>query len=180
MLLKDHGRRGLGHEVMRGLLARRLLGEPVVLYRSPAGDPVALEDRCLHRRAPLSSGRVVGDEVECGYHGLRFAPSGEVHPGPGAGPGPQGLGPLDGRPVPACVRSYQVVERHGFVWIWMDGAAPGDPAAIPDYHGTPSPGGRRIYFDVNPRADYRLAIDNLLDLSHGERSCTAATSAVPR
>jgi len=73
MLLKDHWYvAAWAHEVTRGLLARRLLGEPVVLYRSTAGDPVALEDRCLHRRAPLSLGRVVGDEVECGYHGLRY------------------------------------------------------------------------------------------------------------
>ena len=61
------------HEVTRALLPRRLLGEPVVLYRTTSGRVVALDDRCLHRRAPLSLGRVLGDEVEWGYHGLRFA-----------------------------------------------------------------------------------------------------------
>ncbi len=152
------------HEVTRELLARRLLGEPVVLYRTTAGRVVALEDRCLHRRAPLSLGRVLGDEVECGYHGLRYAPSGECTLIPGQDRVPRVAGP-DGRPGPACVRSYLVVERHGFIWIWMD-EAPGDPAAIPDYHWHTEPGWEVDYFYVNPRADYRLAIDNLLDLSH--------------
>ena len=117
------------HEVTRELLARRLLGEPVVLYRTTAGRVVALEDRCLHRRAPLSLGRVLGDEVECGYHGLRYAPSGECTLIPGQDRVPRVAGP-DGRPGPACVRSYLVVERHGFVWIWMD-EAPGRPSGDP-------------------------------------------------
>ena len=53
-------------------LGRTLLGEPVVLYRRADGTPVALEDRCCHRHAPLSLGTVVGDDLRCGYHGLKF------------------------------------------------------------------------------------------------------------
>src|SRR4051794_39826622 len=59
-------------EVGRSLIARRILGEPVVIYRTEDGAPVMLEDRCAHRRLPLSKGRLIGDRVQCGYHGLEF------------------------------------------------------------------------------------------------------------
>jgi phenylpropionate dioxygenase-like ring-hydroxylating dioxygenase large terminal subunit len=64
-------------EVSRAPLARMLLGEPVVLYRKADGTPIALEDRCCHRHLPLSRGRVEGDGLRCGYHGLRFDASGK-------------------------------------------------------------------------------------------------------
>ena len=47
-----------------------ILGEPVVLFRKEDGTPVALEDRCVHRHLPLSMGRLVGDHLQCHYHGL--------------------------------------------------------------------------------------------------------------
>ena len=59
-------------DVGREPLARVLLGEPVMLFRREDGTPAALEDRCPHRNLPLSEGRIVGDSVECGYHGLIF------------------------------------------------------------------------------------------------------------
>ena len=68
---------GLAHELGDKPLARVFLGEQVVLYRDHAGAPVALADRCCHRALPLSMGKVIGDDIECGYHGLRFAPSGD-------------------------------------------------------------------------------------------------------
>src|SRR3954452_4688605 len=61
-------------EVGRDLLARRLLGIPVVLYRAGAGDVVAMEDRCIHRAYPLSAGRLDGDRLVCGYQGFVFDP----------------------------------------------------------------------------------------------------------
>mgnify|MGYP002828073963 CR=1 FL=1 len=64
------------HELSDAPLARRLFGRPVVLYRRIDGSPVALEDRCCHRNLPLSMGRIIGDNIQCGYHGLEFAPDG--------------------------------------------------------------------------------------------------------
>ena len=58
------------------LLARTFLDEPVLMYRAESGDVAALEDRCCHRHAPLSKGRLEGDAVRCMYHGLKFDPSG--------------------------------------------------------------------------------------------------------
>ena len=57
-------------------LAVRVLGEDIVLYRRSDGRAVALEDACPHRKLPLSQGRIQGDLLECGYHGLRFDCSG--------------------------------------------------------------------------------------------------------
>src|ERR1700732_4873781 len=63
-------------EVGEGLLARRLLDRPVVLYRRSSGDVVAMEDRCVLRAYPLSEGRRDGDRVVCGYHGFSYGPAG--------------------------------------------------------------------------------------------------------
>ena len=59
-------------EIGSAPLARTVIGEPIVFFRLASGDAVALADRCPHRLAPLSLGRVVGDQIQCGYHGLRF------------------------------------------------------------------------------------------------------------
>ena len=57
-------------------LARTICNEPLVLFRGGSGNVAALTDRCPHRKAPLSSGEVVGNDIQCGYHGIRFAPDG--------------------------------------------------------------------------------------------------------
>jgi phenylpropionate dioxygenase-like ring-hydroxylating dioxygenase large terminal subunit len=63
-------------EVQDNLLSRRIVGEPILLYRLSNGAPVALIDRCPHRFAPLSKGCKVGDHIRCGYHGLTFDAAG--------------------------------------------------------------------------------------------------------
>ena len=60
------------HEIGRRPLGRIILGEPIVFYRLEDGTPVALEDRCAHRHLPLSMGTLVGDVLQCHYHGLRY------------------------------------------------------------------------------------------------------------
>ncbi len=54
------------------LLGRTILGEPVLFYRSAQGAIAALEDRCCHRGLPLHHGQVLGEHVQCGYHGLVY------------------------------------------------------------------------------------------------------------
>jgi vanillate O-demethylase monooxygenase subunit len=116
----------------------------------------ALADRCAHRHAPLSLGRVENDSLRCRYHGLVFDASGRCTEVPGAAQIP-----------PACrIRAYPAAVRDGWVWIWMGDAAAADPALIPAGVG----------FDAAPTAfrsgaldydaDYRLINDNLCDLSH--------------
>src|SRR3954468_13175226 len=63
-------------EVGRTPLARTVLGQSIVLFRTEAGAVVALRNRCCHRSFPLSNGRLIGDIIECGYHGLQYDPTG--------------------------------------------------------------------------------------------------------
>src|SRR5688572_12384039 len=73
----------LASEVGRTLLARRILGEPLVLFRTESGQPAALADMCPHRQYPLSRGALTADGIRCGYHGLRFAADGRCLEIPG-------------------------------------------------------------------------------------------------
>jgi phenylpropionate dioxygenase-like ring-hydroxylating dioxygenase large terminal subunit len=92
-------------EVGRESLARTLLNDKVVLFRTEAGNPVALEDRCCHRALPLSLGQCVGDNLQCGYHGLQFDRNRQCVEVPGQ----------VNIPPNAAVRSYPLVER----WNWI-------------------------------------------------------------
>jgi phenylpropionate dioxygenase-like ring-hydroxylating dioxygenase large terminal subunit len=137
-------------------VARIMLGEPVVLYRKADGAPVALEDRCIHRRAPLSIGKVVGDAIRCGYHGLTFDPSGACIKIPGQA----------AIPPAARVRRYPAVERHSCIWVWMGEPERADPAAIPDFHWLGTPDWAVCKKHAHVACHYQLVVDNLLDLSH--------------
>ena len=64
-------------------IGRTVCGEPIVLYRTSDGTVVGLDDRCPHRGYPLSAGTLCGDEIQCGYHGLRFTPDGRCSYVPG-------------------------------------------------------------------------------------------------
>src|ERR1700761_672315 len=106
------------------VLARTIMDEPIVLYRKADGGIAAVEDRCPHRFAPLSMGKVVdGDRIQCPYHGLEFDGSGACVKNPH---GTKNIPPR------ARVKSYPVLEKHKAVWIWM-GERPADPAKIPDF-----------------------------------------------
>jgi len=144
------------HELGETPLARTILDEPVVLYRAQDGRIAALEDRCCHRRLPLSLGRIKGDRLQCGYHGLEYDPSGQCVAIPA-----QLHIPPDAR-----IKSYPVVERHRWIWIWMGDPALADPASILDFHWLDDPawGAKGDMFPV--KCNWQLIVDNLLDLTH--------------
>lgn len=138
-------------------LARTILDEPLVLFRDRAGRVAALEDRCCHRGTPLRFGELVDAGLQCGYHGLVFDASGAcVHV-----PGQERIPPR------ARVRSWPVVEKNAFVWIWMGDPQRADPTTIVDYpfHDDRArwPHKSEVY---RVRADYMLMVDNLMDLTH--------------
>ncbi len=147
----------LDEEVRDRPLGRTILGEPVVLFRTADGALHAFEDRCPHRQLPLSMGKIVGDALQCHYHGLRFDGSGICVRVPGQ----------DRVPHQARVRTYPVVERYRWIWIWMGDPALADPSAqICDFHWLQDPewGAKPSYLHVE--ANWQLVVDNLLDLTH--------------
>lgn len=133
-----------------------ILGEPVVLYRTESGRAVALEDRCVHRLAPLSLGRCEGERLRCMYHGLLFDPDGKVAEIPGQ----------DLIPAQARVRSYPVTDRHSWIWVWMGDPARADESLIPPAVGLDDPDWILGHGHLDYEAEARLINDNLLDFSH--------------
>ena len=148
---------GFKHELDdQKVVARKLLGVDVVMLRHSDGRIAALEDLCPHRLMPLSAGTRIGDELQCGYHGMRFSISGACTLAPGQ----------THIPSQACVRNFPLVERHGLLWIWVGQADKADPALVPDIRWNDNPAWTpsRGYHHVE--ADFRLSVDNLMDLGH--------------
>ena len=145
------------HEITRSLTPRTVLGEKIVLYRREDGSTVALADRCCHRKLPLSMGRLIGDRVECGYHGMTYDPDGRCVRIPGQ----------ERIPEKARVKSYPVHERWGWVFVWMGEAEKADPTLLPEVPEFGAPG-----WGINRGPVMRIeshqawVIDNLLDPSH--------------
>jgi phenylpropionate dioxygenase-like ring-hydroxylating dioxygenase large terminal subunit len=143
-------------------LAVELMEQPVVLYRDRAGQAHALVDRCPHRNAPLSLGRVDDrGHLQCGYHGWCFDGAGACTAVPG----------LEGEPGAAnrSVATHAVAESDGFVWIWGEpGSTPsGSPLALPKLQDTDDR--RRVgrtVFVCDLESTMHAAIENALDVPH--------------
>ena len=146
-------------EVTRTPMERWILDEPVAFYRREDGTPVAVDGRCPHRSFPLGKSRVVGDNIQCGYHGIAFRPDGSCAEIPTQVTVPK-----------VCrIKSYPVSEQWNWIWIWPGDPALADASLIPDHFemGLTDPGFRSAgdaYFLVPGR--YMLMHDNLLDLTH--------------
>ena len=153
---------GLSGEFPKGSLAGQVVAEkPIVLWRNAAGDIAAFDDRCVHKRMPLSQGRLLADGLlECAYHGLTYDGSGRcvrvpAHP--------------DGHIPPAAqLRPVPLVEADGLVWVW-----PGDPAkaaAVPPPRipelADPMWDSRDVGGAMAVPANSLLLIENLLDITH--------------
>ena len=136
-------------------LGRRICGEAMVFYRGGDGSVACVEDFCPHRGAPLSLGTVRDGRLVCGYHGLVMGADGHCVSMPGIR-----------APRVAPIRAFPVVERHGFVWVWPGDADLADDAALPVLAWAGRPDwvhGGGLY---HVACDYRLMIDNLMDLTH--------------
>ena len=137
-------------------LGRRICGERIAFFRRASDRSVAaVEDFCPHRGAPMSLGKVEGDTLVCPYHGLVLD-----------GEGRTCSMPKQRVSVFPKTRTFPVVERYGFIWVWPGDAARADPADIPAFEWGDNPAfayGGGLY---HVKADYRLMIDNLMDLTH--------------
>jgi vanillate O-demethylase monooxygenase subunit len=139
-----------------------LLDTPLVFFRSADGAVASLADRCPHRFAPLSKGRLCdgGATLQCPYHGLRFDSTGAcVH------------NPHSNSSIPKAARvdSYAAVERHGLLWWWAGISTLADESLIPDYRefaNAPPDATIRGYLPTD--CHYELLVDNILDLTHAD------------
>ena len=106
-----------------GVVAARLHGRDLALWRSASGQAQAWEDRCPHRGVRLTLGRVVGDRLACAYHGWEYA----------AGTGRcMAIPAMPREPVPGkvCARTYAVREAQAMVWVALDGDGGTHPAGF--------------------------------------------------
>ncbi|MEO6570998.1 MAG: aromatic ring-hydroxylating dioxygenase subunit alpha [Ilumatobacteraceae bacterium] len=143
-------------EVGRTLLARTICGQHLVLFRTESGQVAALDDRCSHRGLPLSAGALMGDEIQCAYHGLRFDSCGTCTWAPGQ----------ERIPSRADVRARPVVEQGPWIWGWMGDPDTADRTALPTTPWFDDPAWASVHGMEPLAARYGLLIDNLLDLSH--------------
>lgn len=148
---------GWEHELIDGaLLGRTILGERVLFYKDSNNKVIAMDDRCCHRGAALSLGRLEGDNLRCMYHGLLFDSEGTCIEVPGR----------DAVPPSFKVPVYPVEVRDKLIWIWMGVAElanrdeiPGfEYLSKPEWHGEPG----YLHYEAN----YQLLVDNLADFNH--------------
>lgn len=142
-------------EIHERPLGRTVCGERMVFFRGPEGQAVGLEDWCPHRGAPLSLGRLVEGRLICGYHGLEMGCEGKALAMPGQR--------VRGFPK---VQHYPVVERYGFVWVWPGEATLANPALLPHLAWAEDPSWVFAGGMFHVKCDYRLMVDNLMDLTH--------------
>lgn len=158
-------------------IARTLLGNPLVVFRRDDGSPAALLDRCAHRNVPLHTGRVVGDCIECPYHGWQFDGAGACTRVPGLVSDTTGTEQTDteqtgtehtGTEPPnrgRRVTAFPVVERQGFVWVWSD--AESDPNTEPfDFPLENAAGYTTVRRMVEAEGTLHAMVENALDVPH--------------
>ena len=134
------------------------MGEQLVFWRDGRGKVNCLRDKWVHRGVQLSRGKVIGDHIQCPFHGLEYDSSGKVT-----------IIPANSRntPVPDRFRAsgYPTYESHSFVWIWWGEDPPKDlqpPRFFADIDNSLSYG--RVYDHWN--AHYSRVIENQLDAAH--------------
>jgi phenylpropionate dioxygenase-like ring-hydroxylating dioxygenase large terminal subunit len=144
-------------EVTDKPLGRKILGEPLVLYRDADNHITAASDLCPHRFAPLHLGKVVEGAIQCPYHGLRFNAQGRCVFNPdGEGVIPSG----------ARLKVFPITERWGCAWIWMGDPQRATPDTIPSYPFLSDERYQPVKGKLDVRANYRYIIDNLTDAAH--------------
>ena len=140
-------------EINRTPMSRTICNENIVFWRKEDGTPLAFEDRCCHRRMPLSKGKLVGDKLECYYHGLQFDEAGKCTHVPGQTTIPPG----------AEVGTYPIVEKYNWMWIWR-----GDPALADEDKIVP-PNQAEIMVEVLRRKGLPVAYVLFAGEQHGFR-----------
>ena len=140
------------------VLERWVLGENLVLFRSQEGKPSALRNRCLHRHAPLSAGRVVEGQLRCGYHGWRYDGCGQVTDIPSMGKDQHGA-------VLRCAPAFDALERDGYVYVRISTkpAEAFEPFSMPHHD---EPGWHHIRLLNRFQNTVTNCVENFVDIPH--------------
>jgi len=146
----------LSSEITRELKERILLETTVLMYRKQDGSAVIMNNRCIHRSFPLSKGRLDGDNVVCGYHGMIYNPEGQC----------VGMPSLANPPTHARVQGYPVVERGPLVWIWMGDANLASEDKIPNLPWLEDSAWKSVGGEFTLQSNYVAMHENLLDQTH--------------
>jgi phenylpropionate dioxygenase-like ring-hydroxylating dioxygenase large terminal subunit len=139
----------------RPLRVKRL-NEDLALWRDENGGVCIISDKCCHRGAALSCGKIVNGRIECPFHGFLYDKTGKITMIPANG---------KNQPVPANmkVHSYKSFEKQGFIWIFWgdDDKITGEPFYFDEL-------GNFTYssFKDNWNVHYSRAIENQLDVVH--------------
>lgn len=146
---------GTVEEFGREPTARTILEHSIVFFRTEAGELTALQNRCLHRSFPLAESTLDGDELVCGYHGIRYDTDGEIV-----------RIPCQANTSNRRLRSYAVREDGPWAWIWMGDPEAVDHEAFPDLSYLADAGYRTFHAAYPLEGSYLLMLENLNDLSH--------------
>jgi phenylpropionate dioxygenase-like ring-hydroxylating dioxygenase large terminal subunit len=156
---------GLATEITGTPVRRRMLAQDFVLWRDQGGRVQCLANTCIHRGASLADGKVLGDDVQCPYHGWRFAGDGRCTAIPSLGRGAR----IPGR---ARVDAYPTAEKYGLVFVFLGDLPEAERCPvmdIPEYRGdAPDPGWRATIQHFTWDIDYQRSIENGLDGAHNE------------
>jgi phenylpropionate dioxygenase-like ring-hydroxylating dioxygenase large terminal subunit len=146
----------LSRDVGRAPKQAWVLDTPIVLFRKQSNELVALRDVCPHRHAPLSLGKLIGDEIQCHYHGFQFDSTGRCTKIPSE------------KVIPSAIRAQPIptAEALGFVWVWAGDTTRADPALIFKFPWFAEPGFVSYHVGLVVEAPLQLLIDNLMDLTH--------------
>jgi renierapurpurin 18,18'-hydroxylase len=146
-------------EVQAEPISVTLWQQTIVLFRDAAGRIQALEDRCPHRQVKLSHGKVVGDRLECAYHGWCFDGAGQCVAVPYL---------TEQQKLPTCrLKQYPVVEQDGFVWLFPGDAAEAQivqPMGLPEWEHLNYIATVSV---IECQAHYSFLMENLMDMYHG-------------
>ena len=132
------------------------LGENLALWRDTDGNACCISDKCCHRGASLSCGKIINGKIECPFHGFIYDKSGKVD-----------MIPANGKnsPVPGSmhVRSFKTFERYGLIWIWWGDSemSAGEPFFFSELENF-----SYSTFKDNWDVHYSRAIENQLDVVH--------------
>ncbi|MEO0605328.1 MAG: aromatic ring-hydroxylating dioxygenase subunit alpha, partial [Myxococcota bacterium] len=138
--------------------ATKVLDEWLAVFRGPDGRATVLRDRCPHRHAPLSKGRVVDGRLRCAYHGWTYDADGVVVAVPAEGEGFV-------RSPRRCAKRFAVREQHGFVYVRLtdDGPADIEPFPMPF---ADHPDWRHVRLVNTFENSVTNCVENFIDIPH--------------